>query len=296
MHGVFDDRPKLRQHFAGGCEKERLRPQSNLVFELMLADRMNLRPAASARTRSCRRTSSSGHAASRMTASSPRQRGRRARILLRTPRRAPPRTTRPTREPRCPRRTRSERRSPPTHRRSSEAAHRSRVRGESTCRSGGCVSLGGAPAEVQPSRRTPPSRHRGPRCGSRPCRREAGGRTPRPSTTSRSGCRACPRGRRGGSCRNGASRRAGSSPATGSAPGFVRGLPHDHVPVAAADQAMVRLRERGHPDPILVLFVHLARLPTGRDDATHSSTGARPGRRIRGDEPRNRHDDTRRDR
>ena len=44
MHGAFDDRPKLRQHFAGVCEKERLRPPSHLVFELMLADRMNLDP------------------------------------------------------------------------------------------------------------------------------------------------------------------------------------------------------------------------------------------------------------
>ena len=40
---------------------------------------------------------------------------------------------------------------------------------------------------------------RGPRYGLCPYRHEAGARTPRPSTTFRSGCRACPRGRREGS-------------------------------------------------------------------------------------------------
>ena len=95
----------------------------------------------------------------------------------------------------------------------------------------------------------------GSRCGLPPCRREAGEYTPRPSTTSRSGCRACPRAAGKGHAGTAPVAALGSSPATGSAPGFVRGLPHDHVPVAAADQAMVRLRGEETSDPILVLFL-----------------------------------------
>ena len=44
MHGVFYDRPKLRQHFARVREKERPRSFSHLVFEITLAERMDFDP------------------------------------------------------------------------------------------------------------------------------------------------------------------------------------------------------------------------------------------------------------
>ena len=44
MHGAFDDRPKLRPHFVRISEKERLHPQSHLLFEITFANRSDFDP------------------------------------------------------------------------------------------------------------------------------------------------------------------------------------------------------------------------------------------------------------
>ena len=75
------------------------------------------------------------------------------------------------------------------------AARKAPPNSSTDCRSDGCVSLDGAPAAIRPSRQTPLSRYRGPRCGWPPYRHGACGHTPTPSTTSRRDFRICPRDR-----------------------------------------------------------------------------------------------------
>ena len=119
--------------------------------------------------------------------------GNGARTPPATPRAAPIRRDQPARGRRYPRRTRTDRRCRPGDCRGLPGVHRCGARPDSTCRSGGSASPDAAPGGRRPSRRTPPCRRRGPRCGWPLCPRGACARTPTASTTSRSGSRACPR-------------------------------------------------------------------------------------------------------